>query len=61
MFSLLKRKDKRQNLIQIEAIGKRTTEYNEINKIEELIRLEFVTSETEKKQQEGHIKSKMCL
>jgi len=35
--------------LQIEAIGKRTTEHNEINKIEELIRPELVISEIEKK------------
>ena len=40
---------KRQNLIQIEANGKRTTEYNEINKMEELIRLKPEINEIEKK------------
>lgn len=52
---------KRQNLIQIEANGKRTTEYNEINKMQELIRLKPEINEIEKKQQERYIKPKMCL
>ena len=50
--------------MRIEAIRKRATEYNEINKVEELTRLELVISEIEKKPAgrtyNVFVRSKLC-
>lgn len=50
--------------MQIAAIRKRATEYNEINKVEELTRLELVIREIEKKPagrtHNVFVRSKLC-